>query len=171
MPRATSKPPSRLIRNTLKPKAIWACSMASKARMRKPNACSLRRQENNPEYSQAFANLGLIQASQGRLHEATTTLARAVQLDANNTAALTAYGMVLERLEHSSEALAAFRKVAELQPQSPEAHLNLGNALADGHDWPQAIAQLKQAIEICGNCSTCHNFTKTSVSSITTPAI
>jgi Flp pilus assembly protein TadD len=109
--------------------------------------------ENNPQYSQAFANLGLIQASQGRLPEAATTLARAVKLDANNTAALTAYGMVLERLEHPSEALAAFRKVAELQPKSPEAHLNLGNALADSRDWPQAIAQLKQAIEICGNCS------------------
>ena len=109
--------------------------------------------ENNPQYSQAFANLGLIQASQGRLPEAATTLARAVQLDANNTAALTAYGMVLERLEHSSEALAAFRKVAELQPKSPEAHLNLGSALADAHDWAPAIAQLKQAIEICGNCS------------------
>jgi Flp pilus assembly protein TadD len=26
--------------------------------------------------------------------------------------------------------------------------------LADSHDWSQAIAQLKQAIEICGNCST-----------------
>jgi Flp pilus assembly protein TadD len=77
-----------------------------------------------------------------------------VQLDGDNTAALTAYGMVLERLEHSSEALAAFRKVTELQPKSPEAHLNLGNALAGAHDWPQAIVQLKQAIEICGNCST-----------------
>jgi Flp pilus assembly protein TadD len=109
--------------------------------------------ENNPQYSQAFANLGLIQASQGRLPEAATTLARAVQLDAHNIAAFTAYGMVLQRLGHSSEGLAAFRKVVELQPQSPEAHLNLGSAFADTQDWPQAIAQLKQAIETCGNCS------------------
>jgi Flp pilus assembly protein TadD len=109
--------------------------------------------ENNTQYRQGFANLGLIQASQGRLPEAATTLARAVQLDANNTTVLTAYGMVLQRLEHLNEALAAFRKVAELQPKSPEAHLNLGSALADAQDWPQAIAQLKQAIEICGSCS------------------
>jgi Flp pilus assembly protein TadD len=43
--------------------------------------------------------------------------------------------------------------VADLQPKSPEAHLNFGSALADAHDWPQAIAQLKEAIEVCGNCS------------------
>jgi Flp pilus assembly protein TadD len=43
--------------------------------------------------------------------------------------------------------------VVELQPKSPQAHLNLGSAFADTQDWPQAIAQLKQAIEICGNCS------------------
>jgi len=109
--------------------------------------------ENNTQYSQGFANLGLIQASQGRFSEAARALAHAVQLDANNTAVLTAYGMVLQRLEHASEALAPFRKVAELQPKSPEAHLNLGNALADAHDWPQAIAQLKQAIQLCGSCS------------------
>ena len=76
-----------------------------------------------------------------------------MQLDANNPSVLTAYGMLLQQLGNSSEALATFRKVAELQPKSPEAHLNLGSALADAHDWPQAIAQLKQAIEICGNCS------------------
>jgi cytochrome c-type biogenesis protein CcmH/NrfG len=55
--------------------------------------------ENNPEYSQAFANLGLIQASQGRLSEAGVSLARAVQLDGNNTAAHAAYGMVMQRLK------------------------------------------------------------------------
>ena len=46
-----------------------------------------------------------------------------------------------------------FAKWSELQPRSPDAHLNLGDALAGAHDWPQAIAQLKQAIEICGSCS------------------
>ena len=106
--------------------------------------------ENNPQYSQAFANLGLI-TQPGAPTEAATTLARAVQLDANNIAAFTAYGMKLQHLGHSSEALAAFRKVVELQPKSPQAHLNLGSAFADTQDWPQAIAQLKQAIEICGN--------------------
>jgi hypothetical protein len=33
---------------------------------------------------------------------------------------------------------------------------SLGNfalASADAHDWPQAIAQLKEAITVCGDCS------------------
>jgi tetratricopeptide (TPR) repeat protein len=31
---------------------------------------------------------------------------------------------------------------------------NFALASADAHDWPQAISQLKEAINVCGNCST-----------------
>jgi len=58
-------------------------------------------------------------------------LASAVQLDPKNAGALSAYGMVLVRLNRASEALPLFRKVTELDPISPGAHLNLGIALAD----------------------------------------
>jgi Flp pilus assembly protein TadD len=30
---------------------------------------------------------------------------------------------------------------------------NFALASADAHDWPQAIAHLKEALDVCGNCS------------------
>jgi Flp pilus assembly protein TadD len=30
---------------------------------------------------------------------------------------------------------------------------NFALTSADAHDWPQAIAHLKEALEVCGNCS------------------
>ncbi|WP_263337616.1 tetratricopeptide repeat protein [Acidicapsa dinghuensis] len=55
----------------------------------------------------------------------------------------------------------AKRLQAQFEQLQQEQHImdraqSLGNfalASADAHDWPQAVSQLKEAIQVCGNCS------------------
>jgi Flp pilus assembly protein TadD len=68
-----------------------------------------------------------------------------VQLEPKNPGALSAYGMVLVRLNRGSEALPFFRKVTVLDPKSPGAHLNLEIALADQFDLNGALAEFSES--------------------------
>ena len=104
--------------------------------------------ENDSKYGQAFVNLGLIQAKESHLREAEQTLRTAVALEPNNTRALTARAMVLVHLNRGDEALPYFRKVAELDPKSPGAHLNLGVALADQLDLKGALSEFSAAVRL-----------------------
>jgi tetratricopeptide (TPR) repeat protein len=57
-------------------------------------------------------------------------------------------GLALDRAGKPSEALAAFREAVQLNPNSAEAHLNLGKMeLAQGH-VNEAIAELQQTVQL-----------------------
>ena len=64
----------------------------------------------------------------------------------------------------------AKRLQARFQQLQAQEHImdraqTLGNfalTSADAHDWPQAIAQLKEGIQACGNVVRCHNSTRIS---------
>src|SRR6267154_1899628 len=126
-----------------KPRTIWVCFTASKAR-----AKQLFRQaaENNPQYGQAFVNLGLILASESRFSEAEQALQNAVRIEPDNKTALTARAMVLTRMGRQSEAVPYFRKLVDLNTKSADAHLNLGIALADQFDLLGALAEFSEAV-------------------------
>jgi Flp pilus assembly protein TadD len=113
-----------------------------------------RASQDNPQYGEAFVNLGLILASESRFSEAEQALRRAIEISPNRTTALSAEAMILMRLNRGDEAIGYLRKVSTLDPNSPNAHLNLGIALASAHgpDWPGAIAQLQEALKLCGTC-------------------
>jgi tetratricopeptide (TPR) repeat protein len=49
------------------------------------------------------------------------------------------------------DALAAMRKTAELMPQDPEAHGNLGAVLHDQRLWEQALVSLRRALQLQPN--------------------
>jgi tetratricopeptide (TPR) repeat protein len=67
----------------------------------------------------------------------------------------------LARLLMKSDPEEAKRLQARFQELQAQQHImdraqTLGNfalTSADAHDWPQAIAHLKEALEVCGNCS------------------
>ena len=109
--------------------------------------------QDNPQYGEAFVNLGLVLASESRFSEAEQALRKAIEISPNRTTALSAEGMVLMRLNRSGEAAGYLRKVCTLDPNSPGAHLDLGTALADARDWPGAITQLQEALKLCGSCN------------------
>ena len=85
--------------------------------------------ENSTGYTQARVNLALILAGRGDLQEARKDLETALSAEPGNIKALTALGMVQGRLGEAA-AVETFRKVVKLDPKSPEAHLNLGIAIA-----------------------------------------
>jgi tetratricopeptide (TPR) repeat protein len=95
--------------------------------------------ENNPWYAQAFVNLGLILAGQGKFSDAAKEMETAVQISPSDPAAPSALGMVEAKLGRPDDAIGSFRKVVALTPDSPEAHLNLGIALADHMNLPGAL--------------------------------
>jgi NAD(P)-dependent dehydrogenase (short-subunit alcohol dehydrogenase family) len=68
----------------------------------------------------------------------------------------TAYAMVLVRLNRASEALPLFRKVTELDPNSPGAHLNLGIALADQNTLDAAVEEFSEAVRLDPNNAAAH---------------
>src|SRR5260370_35514189 len=57
--------------------------------------------------------------------------------------------MILGKIGRGDEAIEIFQKVAQIQPDSAIAHLNLGSALsADGFDLPGAVDQFSEAIRL-----------------------
>ncbi len=51
-------------------------------------------------------------------------------------------------VRQGKDALQALRRAAELLPQDPEAHANLGAALHDRRQWSEALASLQRALAI-----------------------
>ena len=88
----------------------------------------------NPRYSEAWVNLGVIEATHGRMSEAERSFESALQADSGNTLALTNLAVLREKAGDRAGALALYqralaidpadeaarRKVAELQPPGPE---------------------------------------------------
>ncbi len=64
--------------------------------------------------------------------------------------------MVLTRLGQPAEAVTDFRKVVELDSRSPEAHLNLGIALADQFDLQSALKEFTEAVELAPDAPVPH---------------
>jgi Flp pilus assembly protein TadD len=64
--------------------------------------------------------------------------------------------MVLVHLKRENDALPYFRKVAELDPKSPGAHLNLGIALADQLDLKGALSEFSAAVRLDPNSVPAH---------------
>jgi tetratricopeptide (TPR) repeat protein len=101
-------------------------------------------------------NLGLILASQSRLEEANQVLLNSVRIEPNNAKALTASAMVETRLNRQSNAMETFRKVTALNPNSPEAHLNLGIALADQFNLESALTEFSEAVKLAPEAAAGH---------------
>jgi tetratricopeptide (TPR) repeat protein len=64
--------------------------------------------------------------------------------------------MVLTRLGQPTAAITDFRKVVELDSRSPDAHLNLGIALADQFDLEGALREFTQAVQLAPDAPAPH---------------
>ena len=69
------------------------------------------------------------------------------QPNPDNVKALTALGMVQGRTREPG-AVDTFRKVISLDPLSPDAHLNLGIALADQQRSEEALVEFAEAVKL-----------------------
>src|SRR5207244_3837417 len=89
---------------------------------------------------------------QGKLDHAETMYRQAVHLQPSAARGLAARWLALAdtlfRQNKVEEALAAFRRAAELEPGSPEVHTSLGTALISLGQTDQAIFHLHEAIRL-----------------------
>jgi len=91
---------------------------------------------------------GQAQAEQGRLTEAASHLARAVQVYPWNAQSQYNYGVILATLGRKREAVGAYRRAIEYAPSDADAHNNLGLLLAEAGDLAGAEHHLTRAIQL-----------------------
>jgi tetratricopeptide (TPR) repeat protein len=75
-------------------------------------------------------------------------LAEAVQLDPDNTGALSQLGLVHLREGDYAQAIGAFQRVAELDPNGPDAFFNLGYIYAVNKDYAKAEAMYQHVVAL-----------------------
>jgi tetratricopeptide (TPR) repeat protein len=65
-------------------------------------------------------------------------------------------GLEADRQRHFEAAIAEFRKVTELEPSLPDGFINLGQAYMENHEFGNAIAPLKHALELSPDVTAAH---------------
>ena len=98
----------------------------------------------DPKYIQAHLNLTSVLLEQGNVAQAETHARQALRFAPNSAAVLTAFGKVQTRQGRLDEAATTFRSVISQEPDSPEAHFNLGIALGEKMDLPGAVARSRR---------------------------
>lgn len=110
-----------------------------------------------PDNAEAEFMLGKELERKGALAEAAQCWRKAIELRPQYSEALYSLARVLSKTNPDE----AKRLQAQFEHLQEEQHImdraqSLGNfalASADAHDWPQAVSQLKEAIQVCGNCT------------------
>ena len=102
----------------------------------------------DPNYAQAWNNLGNAQAGQGMASAAVESYRRALALTPNYAEALNNLGNALRRIGHIDDAIASYRQALSINNDYAEAHNNLGNALRQLGMFDQAKASLRRAIDL-----------------------
>ena len=102
----------------------------------------------NPEYSQAFFNLGNLAGMQGEPDMAAAAYEKSIELNPGHTPSYSNLGRLMAAGGDVSGAAKVFRQVLKLVPNDGDAHLNLGNALQSMGNFEQALSHYQQAIEL-----------------------
>lgn len=110
-----------------------------------------------PDYAEAFFMLGQELQRKGDAAGAIRQWRKAIELRPQYSEALYNLARALKK-SNPEEARSVEAKFEKLQTEEhiTDRASTLGNfalASADAHDWPQAIAQLKQALGVCQDCS------------------
>jgi len=92
----------------------------------------------------------------GKFAEAELVLDRAEKLAPSDSVILTLDAKVKGQLGQHSSAVALFKRVIRLTPQSAQAHVDLAIALADSVDLDNALAETATAISIAPGLATAH---------------
>lgn len=99
-----------------------------------------------PHGTQAYYNLGLLQASVDRADEAEQSYRQAISLDPGNAEAHNNLGLLLARRKCAGEAESCYRRAIALAPGNGRALTNLGVLLAEGHRREEAEECYRQAL-------------------------
>lgn len=96
----------------------------------------------------AYGNRGNARSRQGKLEQALSDYARAIQLCPWSVDPVLNRGVALEALGRFEEAIADYRAVLAVAPEDPAANNNLGNALAGTGQWAEAAEYYGRAARL-----------------------
>jgi len=94
----------------------------------------------------AWNNLGILAAREGRTDEAISNFKRALQMDPDHLIALENLGSAYRQARRWEDAKAAFEHALRLDPDNPEANYGLGMVFAQIDDTQQAYDFLQKAL-------------------------
>ena len=100
----------------------------------------------NPDFAEAYDNLGNALGRLGRGAEAVERYQKALELDPENVKAHSNLGVALGRMGRPSEAIGHLEKALESVPDDAEVHTNLGISLAMVGRFDEAIPHLEKAL-------------------------
>jgi len=104
--------------------------------------------ELQPDYVEAWLNLGVALKSNNRSKDAVLAYRKAIELRPEMPEAHNNLGLALQQIGEQDEALAALRRAIELRPQYPRAYANMSQSLLKLDRIPEAEAACRTAIEI-----------------------
>jgi tetratricopeptide (TPR) repeat protein len=95
----------------------------------------------------AWNNLGLLAAREGRTEEAIGHFQQALQLSPDHLVALVNLGSAHRQLKQWDEARKAFERALALSPNDPEVNYGLGMVFAQTNDTARALEHLQRALQ------------------------
>jgi tetratricopeptide (TPR) repeat protein len=99
----------------------------------------------DPKHAKSHNNLALALVELGRLDEAASHFRTSLELSPR-AEIWSDYGFTLARLGKTQDALAAYAKALEMDPESPSAHLNLAVAAIQAGNFADAEAHYRRAL-------------------------
>jgi len=112
---------------------------------------------NDPNFSLAHFNLGVLYEDQDKLEEAEAAWKKAIEVDPDHAAAHYNLGVLYKDQDKLEEAEAEYLKAIEVDPDLADAHHNLGVLYKDQDKLEEAEAAWKKAIEVDPDLAAAHN--------------
>jgi superkiller protein 3 len=104
----------------------------------------------NPQYAEAYNNLGEALAGSGGSKDAIAQFEKAVQIDAGYDIARRNLATLLARTGQIDKAIVHLDKLVERKPDAADIRRDLGHALVDKRRFQQASLQLEEANKLSG---------------------
>lgn len=117
----------------------------------------------NPNFAEAYSNLGAILGTQGKTAEAISVHQKGISINPNDAKAYYNLGVTLGTQGKTAEAIAAFQKAITLNPNYAKAYHSLGVALMNQGNLEGSIARFKKARDLYraqGNTQQANKFTQ-----------
>jgi tetratricopeptide (TPR) repeat protein len=115
--------------------------------------------ENNPKSAAGHANLGLLLASQGHESEAEQELKQAAQIAPDDPKVLPVLASLQSKLGRLVDSTCTLNNLAELQPLSAQAHVELGTALTALYFHQAALEEFSKGVRLDPNSALARLYT------------
>jgi len=105
----------------------------------------------NPNYAEAYNNMGIVWWEKGDYDKAIVDCNKAIQLNPNLTEAYSNRGITWWKKGDYDKALADFNKAIQLNPNFADAYNNMGIVWGEKGDYDKALADFNKAIQLNPN--------------------